>query len=1119
MDKENNVQFESENQNDCRAPTPPSHHVAPVRRSQSLYFPDRKHKLHHRRKLTGQAPPSTPEKDELGTLGYHRKLTSVGNVFRAWDTFRSNWLTSNRSETKDSTDEPTRQNSQVSDLYKNATEFKKDATGFVRADSQRLLHEMRSDRHHGLRQSDAEDLLMKYGPNEIVGGESDPLWKIFLLQFHDPLIYMLLTATVVALVTKELELAVAILAIVFLNAVVGTVQNHKADHAIRALKETSQPTANVRRAGDLQKLEKRDIVPGDIIVVRSGDVMAADGILLSSDAVAFDEKNLTGEQVPVNKTRIKPDLVPADNPEAYASALMKNRYISGGTVCVTGSAEVLVVQTGMNSAQGRIAGLILGALTGKSPLKEQLEQLGVRLGIYSFGISVVIFVAGILLGQSLLTMTLVAIAVTVAAVPESLPVIITMGLTRGMRRMAKLHKVQIRNLASVETFGSCSVICTDKTGTLTTSRMTTKHLWTCTQAYFFSGEGWNYTSGQMVEDEKVPVLIRQACEKGDSQKKAYASPVQQCLQTMALCSNATTFVDPETHQWTGEGHMTERALYAAARKCGVCRDEARFERLVVHDFTSARKMMSVVYRLTDQPGLHIFVKGGPNVLLSQCTHVAVGSRIEELTPELQQVIMDANDRYCEQGERVLALAYKHLHDHGSALADHPLSETEVEAGLVFLGLVGSLDPPRPEVAPALIKAAAAGVRTIMITGDYRKTAQSIAQQIGLVTPEDDSQAVVIDCAQFRAASHRERVLMCLHVKAFARAVPADKQDIVTILQSMHHVVAMTGDGVNDAPALKQADIGIGMGLTGSDVANQTADAVLTDDNFASIVAGIEEARSIYTNLGLAIALLLTTNVAEVFLILIAVLMKLASPLLPGQLLWLNLTTDASPALAMNLEPADPDNMKQKPRHRKAGMINSLMKRAICYHNVVLTVVCLFAYFYGLYEATGDWFFSPTNKTEEHEIKLARTIVFYVIEFAELLRGLTSRSLTKSIFRLGFTSNMGALYAFLLSGISTLVVGHTPGIMDIFELEYLNAEQWTVIVVLSFIPAVMDELWKVFITYCHIAPPETFHQPCSLIDLPRKALQDPNVEHEHDSMGSLGVELVVAASSGVDTLPV
>ena len=907
----------------------------------------------------------------------------------------------------------------------------------------------------GLSSEEARRRLQQYGPNELRERPRPTIWHMLLEQFSSFVVLILIAAAAISFIiglqeyrthgdTTEFVEALAILAIVFLNAVLGVIQERRAEEAFAALRRLAAPEARVLRDGHRVTIPARELVPGDLVILEAGNFVPADVRLVESVNLKIDESALTGESMPVDKdaeTVLEDEMPIGDRTN---SAFM-------GTTVTYGRGMGLVVATGMHTQIGQIAEMIQSVEEEQTPLQRRLDQLGKTLGIAALIICGLVFLIGILRGQPPLEMFLIAVTLAVAAVPEGLPAIVTISLALGMREMIRRHAL-IRRLAAVETLGSATVICSDKTGTLTQNAMTVVRLYVSDLRLDITGESY-----QPIGEFRVD---------GRPANPKEHSEILALLMASLLCNDARLEVSGETaadgaapgrQTYRLVGDPTEGALVVAAAKAGLWREqvEARLPRVAEVPFDSARKRMSTIHRvlpaenvppddriaeverllaLVDTPYIAL-VKGAPDLLLPLCTHIFEEGQEVPLTAARQEHILNVNRNLGREALRVLAVAYRRLND-----LPRPVTAETVERDLVLIGLVAMRDPARPEVAPAIEKARRAGIRTAMVTGDYPDTAQAIAAEIGLL--RQDGQ--VLSGADIEALSDEELARAVERTDVFARVSPAHKVRIVEAFQRLGHVVAMTGDGVNDAPALKKADIGVAMGITGTDVSKETADMVLTDDNYVSIVAAVEQGRIIYSNIRKFVYYLLSCNLAEIAIIFIATLLGLPTPLTPIQLLWLNLVTDGAPALALGREKGDPDIMERPPRPPREPVINRSMRIALAMITVVLTATVLSAYALGM-----NW----------GGVALAETMAFMTLALSELPIAYTARSERYPLLKMGVFSNPSMQVAVATSFVLLMAVLYVPFLQPIFNTTLLGLREWSVILPLIFIPALAAELTK------------------------------------------------------------
>ncbi len=928
------------------------------------------------------------------------------------------------------------------------------------------LKEMETHLHNGLTSEEARARLERYGPNELQEKPRPGFFKLLLDQFNNFLIIILIVAAVLSLLLGEVVDALAILAIVILNAALGVVQESKAEQALAALKKMAAPSAQVIRDGQQIAVAARELVVGDIVLLEAGNYVPADLRLIECFNLKAEEASLTGESVPVNKdARVVLD---ADIPlgDRKNSAFMT-------TLITYGRGVGMVTYTGMNTQIGQIAEMLQSYEDEATPLQQKLAQLGKTLGIVSLAICGFIFLYGVIRDtnpgmvfqqgikaylsvheKDLVGLFMTAVSLAIAAVPEGLPAVVTICLALGMQRMVSRHAL-IRKLPAVETLGCATVICSDKTGTLTQNQMTVVRGWAGGHDFQVTGEGYN-PEGTFLRGE-TPF-----------------SPVQDTatlllLHGALLCNDAK--LEPSGEEgghrtWRMVGDPTEGALVVAAAKAGLWRAEveASHPRVAEIPFDSDRKAMTTLHDAGDmatriarmkaypgtvlpqEPKLYLgFVKGAPDVLLGYCDNIVLDDKIVPLTPEMRQTILTANTNMAKSALRVLGLAGRSL----DSIPDEPAPDT-VERHLTFLGLMGMIDPARPEVKVAVDVARKAGLKSIMITGDYRDTAQAIAGQIGMLT----AGGRVVTGAEIDAMSDDQLDDMVVHLDTCARSSPQHKMRIVDALKRRGHIVAMTGDGVNDAPALKRANIGVAMGITGTDVTKQTADMVLTDDNFASIVSAIEEGRIIYSNIRKFVFYLISCNIGEILIIFLSMLIGLPIPLRPIQLLWLNLVTDGAPALALGLEKGDPDIMDRPPRPTKESIINSEMLLGVAVQAVVMTFAVLAAYMISGAHTGAD--------ANDPMLAKWQTVAFATLVMSELLRAYTARSERYALLKIGIFGNKWMQYAVGASLILLFVVIYVPFLRNVFGTVALTFGDWLMMLPFILLASVAAELTKAYL---------------------------------------------------------
>ena len=883
-----------------------------------------------------------------------------------------------------------------------------------------------TDAQLGLSAAEARARLARHGRNELEAERPVPAWRRFLAQFQDVLVILLLVATAISAGLWAYERdtplpyeALAILAVVLLNALMGYVQEARAERAVTALRAMSADDATVVRGGERRQVPASELVPGDVILVEEGDTIPADARLVEATALQTAEAALTGESLPVSK-----DVAPIEGEAAIGE---RHDMIFSGTAATYGRGRAVVTATGMQTEMGRIAGLLRETRDEATPLQRELDRTGRLLGL------VVVAIAAVMIGTIILVedvrgfspvveVLILGVALAVAAVPEGLPAVVTAVLSIGVQRMARRNAI-VRHLAAVETLGSASVIASDKTGTLTKNEMTVRVVVTASGRVTFAGSGY-------APDGEV------RREGGGAVDGALHLELERALAAADRANNAA--VQERHGRWTVQGDPTEGALLVAARKAGLRAEalDARLPRVGEVPFSSERKLMSTVHRDTERSDrLIVFTKGAPDILLTRCESEIVGAETRPLTPARRAEILRVNESLADGALRTLGVAIHALPD--DALLRGGAIDGRVEQDLVFAGLIGMIDPPRPEARDAVARAKGAGIRPIIITGDHPRTAAVIARELGISA---DGRAIT--GAELEALPDEARARTAREVSVYARVNPEHKLRIVDALQRDGAIVAMTGDGVNDAPALKAADIGVAMGITGTDVSKEAADIVLADDNFASIVAAVEEGRAIFANIRKFLRFLLSSNIGEVLTMFFGVLLAdriglraggdgLVLPLLATQILWINLVTDGAPALALGVDPADEGLMRQPPRAAGEGVITGRMWRGIFFVGVVMAAATLLVLDAslpgGLVEGTGD-------------VPYAQTMAFTTLMLAQLFNVLNARSEERSAFVRLFT-NRWLWGAIALSLALQLLVLHVPALQRAFGTVALSAGDW------------------------------------------------------------------------------
>ena len=946
---------------------------------------------------------------------------------------------------------------------------------------QEVLEHLRV-RDNGLTSAQVAERLAQYGPNALTEAPRPGFLAMLWDQFNNFIVMLLIVASIVSALLGEWIDASAIMLIVLLNAVLGIIQERRAEEALAALKKLAAPEAHIIRDGHRTSVPARELVPGDIVYLEAGNHVPADIRLLEAVNLQVEEASLTGESLPVQKNaamKLEKNIPLGDR---------RNTAFLGTTVTY-GRGRSVVVGTGMRTQLGMIAKMLQQVDQEETPLQKRLDQLGKTLGWGALAICGIVFIVAVFRGTDLNILTspgggflaylahakkeivqmfMLAVGLAIAAVPEGLPAVVTITLALGMHEMIRHHAL-IRRLSSVETLGSATVICSDKTGTLTQNEMTVTRVWADGHFINVTGSGYSRRGEFIIGDKPVDL-------------KNYPA-ILTTLWVGAL--NNDSQLEPmegDDQSYRIVGDPTEGSLLVAAAKAGAYRVDLgeAYPRQDEVPFDSERKRMITIHDVANPTADDISpfyddelrgwdviaVKGAPDVLLGLCTdYLSIDDKTMQLDDTVRQRILAANDAMTQDALRVLCMAYRVVPE---ASGEAPVENLERE--LTFVGLMGMIDPARPEVRPALEKATNAGIRTVMITGDYPNTARAIAQAIGLLRPGHR----VLTGADVDRMSDDVLKSEIEQVDVFARVSPEHKMRIVDALQANDEVVAMTGDGVNDAPAIKRANIGVAMGITGTDVAKETADMVLTDDNYASIVSAVEQGRIIYNNIRKFVFFLLSSNVAEIMIIFLATLAGLPSPLTVIQLLWLNLLTDGAPALALAMEKGDPDIMSRKPRPKNEPIINGLMRLGIVIQTITQTSAVLLAFGYGLLWHLGVNAAIPVGVNpliyllqydwRGVDVQTAETMAFATLSLCELFRAYTVRSERASLFRVGMFSNRYMQYAVGLSIALLLLVCAVPFLQPIFNTHFMSLREWSVVLGLALIPAVSEEITKFFLRW-------------------------------------------------------
>lgn len=906
------------------------------------------------------------------------------------------------------------------------------------------IEKEKADPAQGLSQAESSQRLSIYGPNRLEEEKTVPLWKKFLDQFNDFMIMILIIASIVSGLLGEVADSIIIIGIVIVNAILGVLQEGRAEKAIAALQKMSAPVARVLRDGRQQMLDTVKIVPGDIVLLEAGDIVPADLRLLKSSNLKAEEASLTGESVPVEKDA----QFDADHPLGIGD---RRNMLFSGTSVTYGTGTGLVLATGAQTEVGAIADRLKGIKQEETPLQLSLNHLGKVLGTLCLAICAIVFVVGWLQGGEPLKLFMTAVSLAVAAIPEGLPAVVTIVLALGMNRMATEHAI-VKRLLAVETLGSIDTICSDKTGTLTQNEMTVQAVYSGSQRFAVEGSGYK---------PEGEIRLQEAEASEDT------AGLERLLDIAVLCNDAELVHDEDDH-WSILGDPTEGALLTLAAKRGITREKLQQQYTKIGDlpFDSERKLMSVFYKGFPE-GILSLTKGAPDLLLVRCRSELANGQVIPLTETRREEILAENSRLARQALRVLAYAYK-VHP------DENIQDAESE--MIFTGLSGMIDPPRTEVRDAIAVCHEAGIRCVMITGDYAETALAIARSLNMAEDGDR----VVAGGELDKMSDADLEAAVEHVPVFARVSPEHKVRIVTALRKRDHAASMTGDGVNDAPALKQADIGVAMGITGTEVAKSSADMILTDDNFATIVSAVREGRIIYSNIRKFVNFLLSCNVGEILVVFITniLLGPTYTPLLPIQLLWLNLVTDSFPALALGQEKGERDIMREKPRDRQEKIINRDMIWAIITQAVGIFLAVFVAFQLGRFlypdnvlNAAHDLVMTEAGTPEIIETfhftaaangvpsDGARTFAFLTLIIAELIRAFSCRSEKRSVFSLGLFTNPTMNRSIALALILALLVVFVPALDILFHTIMPTGRDLAIMLGLALIPFAMGELYK------------------------------------------------------------
>jgi sarco/endoplasmic reticulum calcium-translocating P-type ATPase/plasma-membrane calcium-translocating P-type ATPase len=864
-------------------------------------------------------------------------------------------------------------------------------------------HQMKEDRvykeletgTHGLSKDEALKRQEKYGFNELASKKGKTIWRMLFEQFTDVLVLILIVAAIISGTLGETSDAAVIMIVVVLNAALGAFQENRAEKSLAALKKLAAPAAVAIRDGKAVELRARELVPGDIVLLEAGRFVPADCRLIEVSNLKVEESSLTGESVPVDKIS---GIIEEEN----AALGDRKNMVFMSSMVTYGRGTAVVVNTGMNTEIGKIAAMIQEEDKTLTPLQIKLEELGKWLGIISVGVCAAMFFIGVFNGRNYLEMFMTAVSLAVAAIPEGLPAVVTIVLAIGVQRMIKKNAI-IRKLPAVETLGCATVICSDKTGTLTQNKMTVMKV---------------FADYKLVDSESIDI--------------SEESSVNTLLEIIALCNDSKMIVEDDNIKTIGD--PTETALVEIAYKKGLDKRELEkaHKRLSEIPFDSDRKLMTTINQY--EGSARALIKGAPDLLLDRCRYILDNGTVRELNEDDLLLIKAMNENMGKDALRVLAAGYRDMDK-----VPQNVDSAAVENDIVFVGLTGMIDPPREEVKEAVRICKAAGIRPVMITGDHKVTAMAIARELGIL---DDSHEA-ISGAELDNISDEELKNSVEKYCVYARVSPEHKVRIVNAWQGKGDIVAMTGDGVNDAPALKRADIGAAMGITGTDVAKEAADMVLTDDNFATIISAVEEGRVIFSNIKKSIHFLLSCNIGEIITLFVATAAGWIEPLIPIHILWVNLITDTLPALALGLDPAEKGIMKQKPRNPRSGIFSEGLGLRIGLGGIMIGGLSLLIYNLGL----------------KYDIKTAQTMTFAVLSMSQIAHAFNVRSEKQSLFKIGVFSNKYLVIAAIASVFLQVIVIFTPFLRSIFKVSLLTGTQWLLVALLSIMPIIIVEIVK------------------------------------------------------------
>ncbi|ASW43615.1 calcium-translocating P-type ATPase, PMCA-type [Clostridium isatidis] len=847
---------------------------------------------------------------------------------------------------------------------------------------------------NGLSKEEAEKRLLENGPNKLKGKKKKSMFMLLFEQINDPMIYILLVAAIISAILGEVSDALIILLVIIINAVIGVVQESKAEKALEALKNLSTPKAVVKRDGEIFEIDSSDLVIGDIVVIDAGRYIPADIRLVEAANLKIEESAFTGESVPVEKHAN----IINEGDSLHVAEQANMAFMS--TLSTYGRGIGIVIATGMDTQIGKIAKMLDTEEDNTTPLQKKLAKLGKTLGFLAVGISILMFIVSMFQGRDFLTMFMTSISLAVAAIPEGLPAIVAIVLALGVQRMAKQNAI-IRKLPSVETLGSVNIICSDKTGTLTINKMTVKK-------YFVNN--------------KIKSL--EEIDKENPESKLL-------IEGMVLCSDATSKEGVQT------GDPTEIALVDVGNKVGIFKDDLLEEHKRVNEipFDSDRKLMTTVNKYGNK--FNVFTKGAIDNILKISNKILINREIKELSQEEKDKILKASDSLSDEALRVIALGYKII-DSENVTID------SLEKDLIFIGFMGMIDPPREEVKASIEISKKAGIRTVMITGDHKNTAIAIAKELGIAN--DISQAM--SGAEIDTYNDEDFTKIVNNYRVFARVSPEHKVKIVKAFKAHGNIVSMTGDGVNDAPSLQAADIGVAMGITGTDVAKGAADMILTDDNFTTIVNAVEEGRNIFTNIKKSILFLLSCNLGEIVALFVAILFNLDTPLLPIHLLWVNLITDSFPALSLGVDPGDKGVMNKAPRNPNESLFAGRSGLMVVINGLLIGATTLFAFLY-------------SEHLYPESLRHAQTMAFVVLSVSQLFFSLSMRNETRSIIQVGLLKNTWLIGAIVFGIALQYSIITIPFTAKLFKVYSLTIKDWLIVILISLIPLIINEILKIF----------------------------------------------------------